>query len=60
MSWTAAVMAIYVVLFSVLLYFVTNAVCMISFVVGSVASVSAGLIGMEITVCSNVRVAHQR
>jgi inorganic pyrophosphatase len=49
-----SIMAIYIVLFSVLLFFMTNFSTVIAFVVGAVTSIVAGFIGMKIAVKTNV------
>jgi len=48
------IMAIYIVLFSFLLYGMTNFSTTISFVVGAITSILAGYIGMKIAVKTNV------
>merc|ERR1719162_1799538 len=52
-------MAVYIVLFSVFLFFFTGMATTISFVVGALTSIVAGWIGMKIAVFTNVRTAHQ-
>lgn len=53
------IMAIYVVLFSCILWPLTNVATTISFVVGAVTSIVAGLIGMKIAVKTNVKTTFQ-
>jgi len=52
-------MAVYIVLFSLVLIFFTGVPTTIAFVVGSVTSILCGWIGMMIAVYSNVRTTHQ-
>merc|ERR1719401_2916053 len=52
-------MAVYIVLFSVILFFFTGVPTTISFVVGSITSILCGWIGMRIAVYTNVRTTHQ-
>merc|ERR1719188_1592256 len=52
-------MAVYIVLFSILLYFQVNLGTVVSFVVGAITSILSGYIGMKIAVFSNVRTAHE-
>jgi len=53
------VMAIYVVLFSCILFPMTNASTTFSFVVGALTSILAGWIGMKIAVKTNVKTTFQ-
>jgi len=52
-------MAVYIVLFSIILIFFTGIPTTIAFVVGAVASILCGWIGMRIAVYTNVRTTHQ-
>jgi len=52
-------MAVYIVLFSIILIFFTGVPTTIAFVVGAVASILCGWIGMRIAVYTNVRTTHQ-
>jgi len=52
-------MAVYIVLFSVVLIFFTGVPTTIAFVVGAITSILCGWIGMTIAVFTNVRTAHQ-
>lgn len=52
-------MVVYVVLFSVLLWSIEGLATVIAFVLGSVASIVSGYIGMKIAVYTNVRTAHE-
>lgn len=53
-------MLVYIVVFSVLLYFVEGGWgTVIAFVVGALTSILAGFIGMKIAVYTNVRTAHE-
>merc|ERR1719331_437332 len=52
-------MMVYVVVFSVLLFFGVNAGTMVAFVVGALTSIVSGYIGMKIAVYTNVRCTHQ-
>mmetsp|Transcript_8017 Transcript_8017/g.8815 ORF Transcript_8017/g.8815 Transcript_8017/m.8815 type:complete len:720 (+) Transcript_8017:116-2275(+) len=52
-------MAIYIVLFSIILVFFTGVPTTIAFVIGAVTSILCGWIGMRIAVFTNVRTTHQ-
>jgi inorganic pyrophosphatase len=52
-------MAIFVILFGALLYYLTGALTTIAFVVGALTSIVSGWIGMKIAVYTNVRTTHQ-
>jgi len=52
-------MAIYIVLFSIVLIFFTGVPTTVAFVVGAVTSILCGWIGMRIAVYTNVRTTHQ-
>jgi len=52
-------MAVYIVLFSIVLIFFTGVPTTIAFVVGAVTSILCGWIGMMIAVYTNVRTTHQ-
>eukprot|EP00418_Pyrodinium_bahamense_P024818 CAMPEP_0179135118 /NCGR_PEP_ID=MMETSP0796-20121207/64322_1 /TAXON_ID=73915 /ORGANISM="Pyrodinium bahamense, Strain pbaha01" /LENGTH=683 /DNA_ID=CAMNT_0020834133 /DNA_START=65 /DNA_END=2112 /DNA_ORIENTATION=+ len=52
-------MAVYIVLFSLILFIFTGAATTIAFVVGAVTSILCGWIGMRIAVYTNVRTTHQ-
>lgn len=52
-------MAVYIVLFSIILVFFTGVPTTIAFVVGAVTSILCGWIGMKIAVFTNVRTTHQ-
>merc|ERR1719375_2068397 len=54
-----AYMGVYVVAFSVFLYFFTGMETTLSFVVGSLTSIICGWIGMKIAVYTNVRTTHE-
>jgi len=53
------VMMVYVVVFAVILFFVTNICSAVAFVVGALTSILCGWIGMKIAVFTNVRTAHE-
>jgi len=52
-------MAVYIVLFSIILFFFTGVPTTIAFVVGSITSILCGYLGMRIAVYTNVRTTHQ-
>jgi len=52
-------MAVYIVLFSVVLILFTGTATTVAFVVGAVTSILCGWIGMKIAVFTNVRTTHQ-
>lgn len=52
-------MMVYVVVFSVILFFYVNYLTMIAFIVGSITSILSGYVGMRVAVYSNVRTAHE-
>ncbi|CAE8678559.1 unnamed protein product [Polarella glacialis] len=52
-------MAVYIVVFSILLVTMTGVPTTIAFVVGAVTSILCGWIGMKIAVYTNVRTSHQ-
>mmetsp|Transcript_8154 Transcript_8154/g.17842 ORF Transcript_8154/g.17842 Transcript_8154/m.17842 type:complete len:720 (+) Transcript_8154:87-2246(+) len=52
-------MAVYIVLFSVVLIYFTGVPTTVAFVVGAVTSILCGWIGMKIAVFTNVRTAHE-
>mmetsp|Transcript_74920 Transcript_74920/g.165752 ORF Transcript_74920/g.165752 Transcript_74920/m.165752 type:complete len:718 (+) Transcript_74920:87-2240(+) len=52
-------MAVYIVLFSIILFFFTGIPTTVAFVVGSITSILCGWIGMRIAVYTNVRTTHQ-
>jgi len=53
-------MIVYIVVFSVLLYFVEGGWgTVVAFIVGSLTSILAGFVGMKIAVYTNVRTAHE-
>jgi len=52
-------MAVYIVLFSILLVCFTGVPTTIAFVIGAVTSIACGWIGMKIAVFTNVRTTHQ-
>jgi len=52
-------MAVYIVLFSVVLVYFTGVPTTVAFVVGAVTSILCGWIGMKIAVYTNVRTTHQ-
>jgi len=52
-------MAVYIVIFSVILVIFTSIPAMISFIVGAITSIICGWIGMQIAVYTNVRTTHQ-
>eukprot|EP00397_Hematodinium_sp_SG-2012_P004481 GEMP01004493.1.p1 GENE.GEMP01004493.1~~GEMP01004493.1.p1 ORF type:complete len:797 (+),score=190.98 GEMP01004493.1:155-2392(+) len=52
-------MMVYVVLFSIILFFYVGIASMIAFIVGSITSILCGFIGMKVAVYSNVRTAHE-
>jgi len=52
-------MAVYIVLFSVILVFFTGVPTTVAFVVGAITSILCGWIGMRIAVYTNVRTTHQ-
>merc|ERR1719188_1172457 len=52
-------MAVYIVLFSIILVFFTGVPTTIAFVVGAITSILCGWIGMRIAVYTNVRTAHE-
>merc|ERR1719414_1508569 len=52
-------MAVYIVLFSIVLVFFTGVPTTIAFVMGAVTSIICGWIGMKIAVFANVRTTHQ-
>jgi inorganic pyrophosphatase len=53
------VMLVYVAVFGIILFFVTNLASAIAFVVGALTSIVCGWIGMKIAVFTNVRTAHE-
>jgi len=52
-------MAVYIVLFSLILIFFTGVPTTVAFVVGAITSILCGWIGMRIAVYTNVRTTHQ-
>lgn len=52
-------MAVYIVLFSIILVYFTGVPTTIAFVVGAITSILCGWIGMRIAVFTNVRTTHQ-
>jgi inorganic pyrophosphatase len=52
-------MAVYVVLFSIILFFATDLWTTVAFVVGAITSILCGWIGMRIATYTNVRTTHQ-
>merc|ERR1719215_2143893 len=52
-------MAVYIVVFSIILMVLTGWQTTVSFVVGGLTSIICGLIGMKIAVYTNVRVTHE-
>jgi len=52
-------MAVYIVVFSVILLVLTGVPTTVAFVVGAIASILCGWIGMRIAVFTNVRTTHQ-
>merc|ERR1719456_2038472 len=52
-------MAVYIVLFGLVLFFFTGLPTTIAFVVGAITSILCGWIGMRIAVYTNVRTTHQ-
>lgn len=52
-------MAVYIVLFSIVLVLLTGVPTTIAFIVGAISSVICGWIGMRIAVFTNVRTTHQ-
>merc|ERR1719456_661886 len=52
-------MAVYIVLFGLVLFFFTGIPSTIAFVVGSITSILCGWIGMRIAVYTNVRTTHE-
>merc|ERR1712048_1332198 len=52
-------MGVYIVVFSIFLFFFTNVQTTISFVLGGVTSILCGYIGMMIAVKTNVKTTHE-